>query len=34
MSVFLAEEALQDPIPSIPTLQEMKSILDIKGHQF
>ena len=27
-SVFLAEEALQDPIPSTPPLQEMKSILD------
>ena len=33
-SVFLAEEALQDPILSTPPLQEMKSILDIKGRQF
>jgi len=33
-SVFLAEEALQDPMPSTPPLQEMKSILDIKGQQF
>jgi len=33
-SVFLAEEALQDPMPSTPPLHEMKSILDIKGQQF
>ena len=33
-SVFLAEEAVQDPIPSIPPLQEMRSILDAKGQQF
>jgi nucleotide-binding universal stress UspA family protein len=33
-SVFLAEEALQNPVPSTPPLQEMKSILDIKGQQF
>ena len=33
-SIFLAEEALQDPIPSTPPLQEMKSILDMKGQQF
>jgi nucleotide-binding universal stress UspA family protein len=33
-SVFLAEEALQDPMPSSPPLQEMKSILDIKGQRF
>ena len=33
-SVFLAEEALQDPIPSTSPLQEMKSILDVKGQQF
>ena len=33
-SVFLAEEALQDPIPSTPPLQEMESILDIKAQQF
>jgi nucleotide-binding universal stress UspA family protein len=33
-SVFLAEEALQDPMPSTPPLQEMKSILDAKGQQF
>ena len=33
-SIFLAEEALQDPIPSTSPLQEMKSILAIKGQQF
>lgn len=33
-SVFLAEEALQDPMPSVPPLHEMKSIMDIKGQQF
>jgi hypothetical protein len=33
-SVFLAEEAIQEPIPSTAPLQEMKSILDIKGQQF
>ena len=33
-SVFLAEEALGDPIPSTSPLQEMKSILDVKGQQF
>jgi nucleotide-binding universal stress UspA family protein len=33
-SVFLAEEALQDPMASTPPLQEMKSILDMKGQQF
>ena len=33
-SVFLAEEALRDPMPSTPPLQEMKSILDTKGQQF
>jgi nucleotide-binding universal stress UspA family protein len=33
-SVFLAEEVVQDPIPSTPPLQEMKSILDMKGQQF
>ena len=34
ISVFLAEEALKDPMPSLPPLEEMKSILDIKGQQF
>jgi nucleotide-binding universal stress UspA family protein len=34
ISVFLAEEALQDPMPSTPPLQEMTSMLDIKGQQF
>ncbi len=33
-SVFLAEEARQQPIPSTSPLQEMKSILDTKGQQF
>ncbi len=33
-SVFLAEEALQDPMSSTPPLHEMKSVLDIKGQQF
>ncbi len=33
-SVFLAEEAIQEPVPSTAPLQEMKSILDIKGQQF
>lgn len=33
-SVFLAEAALQHPMPSTPPLHEMKSILDIKGQQF
>jgi nucleotide-binding universal stress UspA family protein len=33
-SVFLAEEALQDPMPSTPPLQEIKSIMDAKGQQF
>ena len=33
-SVFLAEEALGDPIPSTSPLQETKSILAIKGQQF
>jgi nucleotide-binding universal stress UspA family protein len=34
MSHSLAEETSQDPMPSIPQLDEMKSILDIKGQQF
>jgi nucleotide-binding universal stress UspA family protein len=33
-SVFLAEEASQDPMRSIPELDEMKSLLAIKGQQF
>jgi len=34
MSVFLAEEALIDPAPAVPDLQDMKSLLDLKGQQF
>jgi nucleotide-binding universal stress UspA family protein len=34
MSVFLAEEALIDPIPTVPELQDMKHFLDLKGKQF
>jgi nucleotide-binding universal stress UspA family protein len=34
MSVFLAEEAKVDPAPTEPHLQDMKSLLDLKGRQF
>jgi nucleotide-binding universal stress UspA family protein len=34
MSVFLAEQAKSDPAPSEPHLQDMKSLLDLKGRQF
>jgi nucleotide-binding universal stress UspA family protein len=34
MSVFLAEEALINPSPTATTLQDAKSLLDYKGHQF
>jgi nucleotide-binding universal stress UspA family protein len=34
MSVFLAEEAKIDPAPTEPHLQDMKSLLDLKGQQF
>jgi nucleotide-binding universal stress UspA family protein len=34
MSVFLAEEALIHPSPTVPDLQDMKSVLDRKGQQF
>ena len=34
MSVFLAEDALKDPMPPIPPLQDMKSALDERGRQF
>ena len=34
MSVFLAQEALINPAPAVPDLQDMKSLLDLKGQQF
>jgi nucleotide-binding universal stress UspA family protein len=34
MSVFLAEEAKLNPNPTEPHLQDMKSLLDLKGRQF
>ena len=34
MSVFLAEEALINPAPAVPDLQDMKSLLDLKVQQF
>jgi nucleotide-binding universal stress UspA family protein len=34
MSVFLAEEALIHSSPTVPDLQDMKSVLDHKGQQF
>jgi beta-phosphoglucomutase-like phosphatase (HAD superfamily) len=33
-SVFLAEDALKDPMPPIPPLQDIKSALDERGRQF
>jgi nucleotide-binding universal stress UspA family protein len=34
MSVFLAEQAKVDPAPTEPHLQDMKSLLDLRGRQF
>jgi nucleotide-binding universal stress UspA family protein len=34
MSVFLADEAKVDPAPTEPHLQDMKSLLDLKGREF
>jgi nucleotide-binding universal stress UspA family protein len=34
MSVFLAEQAKVDPAPTESHLQDMKSLLDLKGQQF
>jgi nucleotide-binding universal stress UspA family protein len=34
MSVFLAEEALRGAPPTVPDLQDMKSLLDLKGKEF
>ena len=34
MSVFLAEAAMTDSEPTVPELQDMKSLLDLKGKQF